>query len=286
MKEINGNTEEQLQLQKIKKENAIKFPVFVVIIVCAFILGIALGVMMVCAWVLLENNPDMNFGAAWLQLQSYMSLPARPLLLIGDVIFAMTVFLLYRKAVKIWKSEREEDEKFELTERYISLSLILNSVAYCYNFVLFGVSFYNKPGVTDLVDELLGDTFGFGIAIIDLILAGFPFMTMILILFFIQKKCVELVRVMNPEKKGSLYDPKFNKVWYESCDEAERIQIGNASYKAFKITNMACLVLMIVFAICGFVFEIGILPFIIPSFIFAIMQIVYGIECMKNPVGN
>ena len=42
---------------------------------------------------------------------------------------------------------------------------------------------------------------------------------------------------MAPEKKGNVFDVKFQKDWYESCDELEKLQIGNACYKTFKCIN-------------------------------------------------
>lgn len=57
----------------------------------------------------------------------------------------------------------------------------------------------------------------------------------------VQQKIVDLVRRMNPEKQVSVYDSKFQKKWYNTCDEAERAQIGQASYQAFQAANRAAL---------------------------------------------
>ena len=46
----------------------------------------------------------------------------------------------------------------------------------------------------------------------------------------LQQKIVDLERRINPEKRGSVYDMKFQKTWMDSCDEAERAQIGQACY--------------------------------------------------------
>lgn len=53
-----------------------------------------------------------------------------------------------------------------------------------------------------------------------------------------QQKIIDLLKVMNPEKQGSIYDFKFNKKWEESSDEAELMKTYRAGYKAYKaVTN-------------------------------------------------
>ena len=52
----------------------------------------------------------------------------------------------------------------------------------------------------------------------DLIL----FLASVAVLVVLQQKIVDLERRINPEKRGSVYDMKFQKTWMDSCDEAER----------------------------------------------------------------
>ena len=40
-----------------------------------------------------------------------------------------------------------------------------------------------------------------------------------------QNRIVNFTKEINPEKKGSVYDLKFQKTWIASCDEAEQLQI-------------------------------------------------------------
>ena len=61
-----------------------------------------------------------------------------------------------------------------------------------------------------------------------------------------QGRIVNFVRRINPEKRGDIRDLKFNKEWYESCDEAEQQKIGRVSYQAVLATQLVLLVLLVV----------------------------------------
>lgn len=61
-----------------------------------------------------------------------------------------------------------------------------------------------------------------------------------------QGRIVEFIRRISPEKRGDIRDLRFNKDWYNSCDEAERQKVGLASYRAVLATQMVLLVLLVV----------------------------------------
>ena len=96
-----------------------------------------------------------------------------------------------------------------------------------------------------------------------------------------QQKTVDLTRKMNPEKQVSVYDTKFQEKWYETCDEAERAQIGQASYRAFRFTSLFCLFLWLALLILSFVFHIGLLPMAAVLLVWAVLQVSYILECIR-----
>ena len=108
------------------------------------------------------------------------------------------------------------------------------------------------------------------------------FVVSVFSLVFAQQKIVDLTRRMNPEKQGSVYDVHFKKKWFESCDEAERRQIGQAAYKAFNVANAACPILWMVLIIVSFAFNRGIL---LPAFsvclIWLLLNVTYCLECIR-----
>lgn len=107
------------------------------------------------------------------------------------------------------------------------------------------------------------------------------FIISMIIAMIIQQKSVDLLRMMNPEKKGSVYDFKFQKKWLDSCDEAEHKKIGEASYKSYKVTQMSCIILWLLLLFMDKIFHTGILPIFIVLLIFSISTVSYMIEAMK-----
>lgn len=103
------------------------------------------------------------------------------------------------------------------------------------------------------------------------------FLAAVFIAMGIQQKVVDLIRLMNPEKKGSVYEFKFQKKWFDSCDEAERKKIGEASYKSYKATQMSCIILWLIL----YVMDVGLVPIFVVLLIFCISTISYMMEAIK-----
>lgn len=107
------------------------------------------------------------------------------------------------------------------------------------------------------------------------------FVVSVVLSMVLQQKAVDLTRRMNPEKQGSVYDTKFQKKWMDSCDEAEKAQIGQAAYQAFRVAAGTCLGLWVVFTILNFSFDIGLLPALAVLVIFGVLQVTYCLTCIK-----
>lgn len=97
----------------------------------------------------------------------------------------------------------------------------------------------------------------------------------------LQQKLVDLTKRLNPEKKGSVYDTKFQKKWYESCDEAERAIIGQCAFKAYQAMVRVCLGLWVVFALGGMFFNWGFLPALAVCIVWGVGQSVYAWWTLK-----
>lgn len=103
----------------------------------------------------------------------------------------------------------------------------------------------------------------------------------------LQQKCVDAAKKTNPEKTVSIYDTKFQKKWIESCDEAEKIMIGQCAFKAYGATNTVCTILAIVLALAALIFGIGFLPSLVVCIIWLVNQFVYCKESIKlSQAGN
>ncbi len=277
--DVNGKTEECVKdetaarKEEIRKEDNKKIGLFAVILVFAGFFGGILGAIGIELVISMEKS-GLTFVEFWNQLQRDFAVPASFLLIILDVIFIIISFLFMYKAKKLWKSDMDEDEKYEVVEKKLSISIILSNVTYFVNFAFFGFAFYAAMSFVEGVSE---NWLHIYMRAIDLVV----FTATLFINLAIQRSCINLTKLMNPEKKGSIYDMKFDKVWYQSCDEAERMQIGLASYKAFKAVNNTLIVLMVIFVLGAMFFEIGILPIIVITVIALVSNITYGVASIK-----
>ncbi len=277
--DVNGKTEECVKdetaarKEEIRKEDNKKVGLFAVILVLAGFFGGILGAIGIELVISMEKS-GMTFVEFWNQLQRDFAVPASFLLIILDVIFIIISFSFLCKAKKHWKSNMDEDEKYEVVEKKLSISIILSNVTYFVNFAFFGFAFYAAMSFVEGVSESWLHIY---MRAIDLVV----FTATLFINLAIQRSCINLTKLMNPEKKGSIYDMKFDKVWYQSCDEAERMQIGLASYKAFKAVNNTLIVLMVIFVLGAMFLEIGILPIIVITVIALVNNITYGVASIK-----
>jgi len=259
--------------EEIRKEDNKKIGLFAVILVIS---GFAGGVLGAIGIGLVDSMREsgLTFVEFWNQLQREFAVPASFLLIILDVIFIIISLSFLCKAKKLWKSDMDEDEKYEVVEKKLSISIVISNVTYYVNFAFFGFAFYAAMSFVEGVSE---NWLHIYMRTIDLVV----FMATLFINLAIQRACVNLTKLMNPEKKGSIYDMKFDKVWYQSCDEAERMQIGLASYKAFQAVNNTLVVLMVIFVLGAMFLEIGILPIIVITVIALVNNITYGVASIK-----
>ena len=108
------------------------------------------------------------------------------------------------------------------------------------------------------------------------------FLVSMFLLVFAQQKAVDLTRKMNPEKRGSVYDVHFKKKWFQSCDEAEQKQIGQAAYKAFNVVNTACPIAWMVLLLLSFAFNLSILlPAFLVCLLWLLLTVTYCLECIR-----
>lgn len=117
------------------------------------------------------------------------------------------------------------------------------------------------------------------IDIVIFLVASFTFVAL-------QKKCIDLTKQLNPEKKGNIFDKNFSKEWLASCDEAQQLMIYKASYAAYKSAGGACQILWLVTIIGMMSFGTGLLPVFCVSAIMLIMQISYFMEAKKLERGK
>ncbi len=274
-------SKETMKNNSIKKENRKALKVFIPVIIVAAAFGGAFGFF----------SQDDGFQHFFTNLGVYVEeavcVSAPYLVILTEVLTFLAAIVYYRKAKVAYKeyekleavAESEEDEEkldgiFQKTDRELGIALIIIGLGMLFSFMFFGIF------MTYLLPILDNLKFTLGITTTGVFIAG------MFANLKVQQLSVDLVKKMNPKMRGSVYDMKFNKKWEESCDEAEKMTIYKASYKAFQTANMTCSVLWVVTCMGDLLFHFGSLPVVTVSVIWIAMHISYYIENFRLEHGK
>ncbi|MBP3594275.1 MAG: DUF3169 family protein [Lachnospiraceae bacterium] len=269
-----GLTEKQ---RENKKEDKKALKKFFWILVLAFFTGIVVGIGSAFIGDVLENQPVKEAILTALQyLAIYGGYFFTTVLLIVSIV-------LYQKSRKEYIAWDEEDE--EVLE---GLETKISYVIWFSNLIMFGSYFFFATGVwaVGLADAKAaveqsntGFWFSLGTVFLHMVYA-------LIVSCVIQQKTVNLMKEINPEKQGSIYDTKFQDKWLANCDEAERFAAYKCSFKTFKVMQLTGMVLWIICLIGQMIFGTGVFATIIVT-VFMIIQIsvysVQGIYFAKHP---
>lgn len=241
----------------VKRENRKALPKFVLVMLGAAVFGGVLGFL--SGWMGRSSAADFVVEA----LDYFVSAVIPWLVPAVSLVLLFAAVWQYRKAKALFTAwDGEEEEAIDQAESRLNWVLLLVSVTMVLDFFLLSASPYSElPG---------------GVSIIT---GGFLFIIVLVVLM--QQKAVDLTRRINPEKQGSVYDMNFQKKWLDSCDEAERHQIGQASYRAYRAAGTACVVFWVALLVLDVEFEIGILPSLVVLMLWGILQVSYILECIR-----
>lgn len=246
-----------MKKQSAKSDNRKALPKFLLTLLAAAVFGGILG-----------------FGAGWLG-HDHLSdvivsavvrgvVTAAPWALLGTTIVSLLLVIwLYTGARRLFSGWDGEDESvMEQAEEKLSWGLLVASVQTVLGMFLFSAA-------------VMGQDLGALWCIAGFLLSEFS-------MIVAQQKIVDLTRTMNPEKRGSVYDSRFQKTWFESCDEAEQKQIGQAAYKAYRTVSGACGVLWVVLILLGYAFNVSILlPVFLLCLIWMVLNVSYCLESIR-----
>ncbi len=177
---------------------------------------------------------------------------------------------MYIKSKKAYAIlEDEDEESFEKIEKNICIALMTTNIQTVLT-LLFGVVGYDK--IFELEEETM---------IFRTIFLLSIFILSCVFVIVAQQKLVNFEKEINPEKRGSVFDTKFQEKWLNSCDEAEKAVIYESSFKAYKVTNVACIVMWLICFFMNMIWNVGILPVFMVSAIWLVLVVSYGITAMK-----
>lgn len=184
------------------------------------------------------------------------------------VILPIISFPIYKRAKNILTAWDGEDEYVpDAADKKLSIVIWITGTALIISFFLITASYSNGF-------ESFNNDVSFFVSIA-------AFFTILIESIFIQQKCVDAAKRINPEKTASVYDVKFQKKWVDSCDEAEKILIGKCAFKAYTATNTICLILTVLLSVCALIFNTGFLPSLVVCVIWIVNQSMYCKEAIK-----
>ena len=248
----------------IKQENKKAMPKFILVFAVCLVVGLVL--VFVTAWLDFESFGDAlsAFG------KFYASRLAGWLLyacLIVELAAGLPLYFSAKKQLSAW--DGEDEAVSESIEQKLSVCIWITSMATVLGFLLVAGHFSGMMHMGSHTRPI--HTF-LGLGAFLLILTGST---------IFQQKLVDMTKKLNPEKHGSVYDPKFHEKWLDSCDEAERAVIGECAMKSYRATSTACLALWTVFVLGGMFFDWGFLPIIPVCVVWGVNQSVYSYWAIK-----
>lgn len=247
---------------KIQKENRKKLPGFVLLVVLGGVIGACTGIF--TNWLAVIVSPAELAHAATQALGA-----ATPFLALCCLPFLVATFLCLQKSQMLFDRWNGDDEQLpEQIDQRLNWAMLWISITQFLVFLAIGFC----------ISLLPSDAIRSSVALIVLVFV-------IVVLFFcigLQRRVVDLTRRMNPEKQGSVYDVKFRKKWYDSCDEAERRRIGEAAYAAYITISYTSLFLWVAMALLNVFIPVGPLPVLTALLPWGIGQLSYILHCIHK----
>ena len=97
-----------------------------------------------------------------------------------------------------------------------------------------------------------------------------------------QIRYIKLVQRIYPDKKGDPTSINFQEQWLASCDEAEKEEIYEASYKTYLLTGKVLPFCTLVAMLLHMVWNTGVLAIIIPAFLWILSASNYCRCCVTK----
>lgn len=164
-------------------------------------------------------------------------------------------FRYYCKSKSMYKNgDKEDDELISAIDRMLGKSTIILSVLSVLSLIPFAIWFHNFA-VSLKTDALFESS-----NILTLWVTYLIIFAVILFHFVLYRAVVQLVKKINPEKKGEVLSLKFSKDWESTLDEAEKMIVYKVSRKAYVFISKFSYVMFFVAIIGDLLFGFGIVP--------------------------
>jgi len=179
------------------------------------------------------------------------------------------IYIIARNESNSWDGESEE--VIDAVEKKLNWSIIPINMLIIADVFFFGAMIYIVM-YTELGDRNGDELFAFATVVF-----GVAYVLMLIL----NKLILDLVKKLNPEKRGSIFDINFAKEWEASSDEAERLTMYKAAYKAYHVVNITCGVMWGVAFAGMLLFQAGLLPLFCVTAIWITLIATYSIVCAQ-----
>jgi len=251
----------------VKQENKKALPKFILIVTASLVVGLLLGFGMSFLEAERFGEALDAFGGFYATRLAGWLLCACPIL---ELAVCLPIYLDVKKRLAAWDGEDEAVSND--IEGRLSVGLCITSLATVLGFFLAAGHMAGMGADIRLEREMSALHVFLGLGAFLVILFG----SMIL-----QQKLVDLTKRLYPEKKGSVYDLKFQEKWLKSCDEAEKAIICQCAMKAYKAMCGVCLAMWMVSTLGGLSFGWGFLPAMAVCIVWGTGQCVYSYWSIK-----
>lgn len=182
------------------------------------------------------------------------------------LVTAVVVAVIYKRNRKCYAKWDGEDEIIlDKMEHELSVALLILNISTILFMILLAIS------------SIKALTFTF--ANLGIYIAS---IAVNLIVELVANNClVNFVKEINPEKRGSTYDVKFQEKWFDSCDEAEKLSIYKASFGAYKAVITACTILWFVCLFGMTLFDCGLMPVVMVGALWMVATVSYCVEAIR-----
>lgn len=248
-----------MKQNQTKSENRKALPVFLLIVVLALVAGFALGFLAV-------SSDDSNWQQTLREALSWFFANTTPFILLALFAGILTVGLrTVSRGKKMIAALGDDDESFRAADHLLGHGL--NAVN-----TMFIPSYFFAGALMCYIPKIQQPLFWLGLGSFCGILAAEVIFS---------QKLVDLTKKLYPEKQGSVYDVKFNKIWLSSCDEAERAVIAQAALSGYHAATSACLALWLLFVLMHMFFDTGLLPIFAVSVVWFVSFLSYTRRAAK-----
>lgn len=177
----------------------------------------------------------------------------------GLLMLAISTWI-YLRGKRLIPQAMEDDEAFPRVNLMLGRAMFLSNISTVFMFVAMALSYASSWGI------------GFSVLLL---------LVHIVWLTALQARIISATKQISPEKRGNIFDFKFQHDWYQSCDEAERQQIGQCSYQAFKITSMIYPILLAILAVLSMIDLIAPAYSLLVGVLWLVQQFVYHYTSLK-----